>query len=94
MTQEQIIDTGISYTMQKRPNCIGGSAFDDMVRQLNRNPAFEAGATWAKEEFIKEACELLAKMIWEVTYEDLESNSVQHYDKMEFIDDFKKAIEK
>ena len=59
MTQEQIIDAGISYTMQKRPNCIGGSAFDDMVRQLNRNPAFEAGATWAKEELIKEACEWL-----------------------------------
>ena len=39
--------------------------------------------------FIEKACELLAKMIWEVSYEDLEGNSVQHHDKMEFIEDFK-----
>lgn len=32
-------------------------------------------------------------MIWEITYEDLEGNSVQHYDKMEFIEDFKKAMD-
>ena len=94
MTKEQIIDAGIDYTMRTCPVCIGGAAFEEKVRQYNRNSSFEAGATWAKEELIKEACELLAKMIWEVTYEDLESNSVQHYDKMEFIDDFKKAIEK
>lgn len=41
------------------------------------------------DAFIEKACELLAKMIWEVTYEDLEGNSVQHNDKMEFIEDFK-----
>lgn len=41
---------------------------------------------------IERACELLARMIWEVTYEDLEGNSVQHYDKMEFIEDFKKYM--
>ena len=93
MTQEQIIDAGIDYTMQRQPVCIGSLVSKDSIRQLHRNPSFEAGATWAKEEFIKEACELLAKMIWEVTYEDLESNSVQHYDKMEFIEDFKKAME-
>ena len=39
--------------------------------------------------FIEKACELLARMVWEVTYEDLEGNSVNHYDKMEFIEDFK-----
>lgn len=93
MTQEQIIEAGIDYTMQRQPVCIGNLVSKDSIRQLHRNPSFEAGATWAKEEFIKEACELLAKMIWEVTYEDLEGNSVQHYDKMEFIEDFKKAME-
>lgn len=93
MTQQQIIDAGIDYTMQRQPVCIGSLVSKDSIRQLHRNPSFEAGATWAKEEFIKEACELLAKMIWEVTYEDLESNSVQNYDKMEFIEDFKKAME-
>lgn len=44
------------------------------------------------DAFIEKACELLARMIWEVTYEDLEGNSVQHYDKMEFIKDFCKAM--
>ena len=44
------------------------------------------------DAFIEKACELLARMIWEVTYEDLEGNSAQHYDKMEFIEDFKKYM--
>lgn len=46
-----------------------------------------------KREIINKACELLTRMIWEVTYKDLEDNSVEHYDKMEFIEDFKKAME-
>lgn len=37
--------------------------------------------------FIEKVCNLLERMIWEVTYEDLEGNSTQHYDKMEFIED-------
>ena len=39
------------------------------------------------DAFIEKVCNLLARMIWEVTYEDLEGNSTQHYDKMEFIED-------
>lgn len=46
-----------------------------------------------KDAFIEKASELLTRMIWEVTYEDLEGNYVQHYDKMEFIEDFKKYME-
>lgn len=45
-----------------------------------------------KDAFIEKACELLARMIWEVTYEDLEGNSVQNHDKMKFIEDFKKYM--
>ena len=41
---------------------------------------------------IEKMCNLLDRMIWEVTYEDLEGDSTQHYDKMEFIEDFKKYI--
>ena len=93
MTKEQIIDAGIDYTMSTCPVCMGGAKFEEQIRQYNRNSSFEAGAMWAKEELIKEACELLERMIWEITYEDLEGNSVQHYDKMEFIEDFKKAME-
>ena len=41
------------------------------------------------DAFIEKACNLLARMIWEVTYEDLEGNSTEHHDKMEFIETFK-----
>jgi len=47
-----------------------------------------------KNAFIEKTCELLAKMIWEVTYEDLEGDSVQHYDKTEFIEDFKNYLKR
>lgn len=52
----------------------------------------QKGAEFAERTMIDKACELLARMIWEVTYENLEGNSVQHYDKMEFIEDFCKAM--
>lgn len=45
-----------------------------------------------KDAFIEKAGELLARMIWEVTYEDIEDDSVQHYDKIEFIEDFKNYL--
>ena len=44
------------------------------------------------DAFIEKMCNLLDRMIWEVTYEDLEGDSTQHYDKMEFIEDFKNYI--
>lgn len=59
MTQEQIIDAGIDYTMRTCPVCMGGAAFEEKIRQFNRNPSFEAGAVLAKEQVIKEACEWL-----------------------------------
>ena len=45
-----------------------------------------------KDVFIEKMCNLLDRMIWEVTYEDLEGDSTQHHDKMEFIEDFKNYI--
>ena len=45
-----------------------------------------------KDAFIEKTGELLAKMIREVTYEDLEGDSVQHHNKMEFIEDFKNYL--
>ena len=44
------------------------------------------------DAFIEKMCNLLDRMIWEVTYEDLEGDSTQHYDKMEFIEAFKNYI--
>ena len=47
--EEEIIEAGIEYTMSTSPNVICGdaSAEDDLVRQLNRNKHFEAGAKWS-----------------------------------------------
>lgn len=47
--EEQIIDAGIEYTISTGRACIGGSNFTDVIRELNRNRAFEAGAKWADE---------------------------------------------
>jgi hypothetical protein len=52
MTKEQIIDAGIDYTMSACPVCMGGAAFEEKIRQFNRNASFEAGAKWAKETLI------------------------------------------
>jgi hypothetical protein len=103
MTQQQIIDAGIDYTMSTHPVCMGGVAFEDKVRQFNRNPSFEAGVKWAKEELIKEACEWLKKtlyihtefdtdIVWGTT--DVTEWVTSNHDSVnEFIEAFKKAIE-
>lgn len=53
MTDKQIIDAGIDYTMSTRPVCMGGAAFEEKIRQFNRNPSFEAGAKWMRKEITK-----------------------------------------
>ena len=47
--EEQIIEAGIDFTLRTRPMCIGGAAFDDAMREMNRNKSFEEGAKWADE---------------------------------------------
>jgi hypothetical protein len=103
MTQEEIVDAGIDYTMRTCPVCIGGAAFEEKTRQFNRNPSFEAGAKWAKEQVIKEACEWLKKtlyihtefdtdIVWGTT-DVTEWVTSDHDSVNEFIEAFKKAIE-
>lgn len=61
-----------------------GIAYLDFVRT----------AEWADRTMIEKACTLLAEMVIEVTYKDLNGDvSAEHYDKMEFIEDFRKAME-
>ena len=46
--EEEITKQSILYTSQVCPACISGdNIFDEEVRDLNRNKAFEAGAKWA-----------------------------------------------
>ena len=95
MTQEQIIDAGIDYTMQRQPACIGALVSKDSIRQMHRNPSFEAGAKWAKERLIKEACEWLNDNLFEVIT-GIDDTSVMSFENIglnEFIENFKKAME-
>lgn len=90
MTQEQIIDAGIDYTMRTCPVCMGGAAFEDMIRRYNRNPSFEAGATWAKETIIKETCEWLRGQV----YQEYSGSPLERLITDDMIDNFKKVINK
>lgn len=51
--EKEIIEAGIDYTMSVRPMCIGGLAFEDEIRQMNRNKSFEEGAKWADSHPLK-----------------------------------------
>ncbi len=94
MTQQQIIDAGIDYTMANCPVCMGGAAFTDKIRQFNRNPSFEAGAILAKETLIKEVCEWLNNNLFEVVagIDDVSVMSIENISLIEFVENFKKAI--
>lgn len=65
MTQEEIVDAGIDYTMRTCPVCIGGAAFEDMIRRYNRNSSFEAGANWAKKKLLEEIIQWLSEELFE-----------------------------
>lgn len=98
MTNEQIIDAGINYTMSTRPVCMGGDAFEDMIRRYNRNPSFEAGAKWAKEELIKEITQWLLEELFEDESElnivsDTDVKSKRYDTVIEFIEALKNAME-
>jgi hypothetical protein len=95
MTQQQIIDAGIDYTMSTRPVCMGGAAFEEKIRQFNRNPSFEAGATSAKEQVIKEACEWLDNNLFEIVIgiDTISVMSLENISLKDFIKQFKKAME-
>lgn len=63
MDKQKIIDAGVDWTIINSPRCLGGGHFADMIRKLNRNAAFEAGAIWAieqqQEADISRVCEWL-----------------------------------
>lgn len=78
---EQIQKAAMEHASYKSQD--KGDAYLDFVRT----------AEWADRTMIEKACEILARMVWEVTYEDLQGDSTHHYDKIEFIEDFRKAME-
>lgn len=77
--EEEIINAGVDYTISTCPICIGGAAFEEKIRQYNRNPLFEAGAKWADKTMIEKACKWLLEGGYFVN-------------NTESIDDFKRAM--
>lgn len=45
--KEERIEASIDYQMSINPIALGGAAFDDMIRKMNVNRGFVAGAEWA-----------------------------------------------
>lgn len=89
MTDKQIINAGIDYTMRTCPVCIGGGAFEDKIKQYNRNPLFEVGATWAKENLIKEVINWMQEQV----YQEYSGGPLVRLITDEMIENFKKVIE-
>lgn len=107
MTREkEIRQASIEYTMKNRPMCIGGDAFSEIMDEMNRNHAFEAGAKWAdehlnlideelemmwqKKHLIDKACMWLSLNMADIVYLGMNGNLY----KPEFIQNFKQAMEK
>lgn len=97
MTGEEIRqylkERNIPITSLEANSIIEGVKLADETHGKELMYAIQKTGERTKREYINKACEILTRMICEVTYKDLEDNSVEHYDKMEFIEDFKKAME-
>jgi hypothetical protein len=89
--EEEIINAGIDYTMNVRPMCIGGLAFKEEIRQMNRNKSFEEGAKWADKTMIDKACKWLKISIED--YDDYDAWKGNYIDTETLINDFIKAME-
>ena len=86
--EEEIRQASIEYTICNRPMCIGGGAFSKVVDEMNRNPAFEAGAKWADETIIDKAVNWLVHNMASGEYLGLHGTII----KPDFITKFKKAM--
>lgn len=86
--EEQIRQASIEYTYKDRPMCIGGGTFSEIIDEMNRNYAFEAGAKWADKTTIDKACE------WLQNWASLSVNdTTDSLDEEDLVKRFKKAME-
>lgn len=103
--EEEIIEAGIDYTMSVRPMCVCGLAFEQEIRQMNRNKSFEEGAKWAdKHPYLSEEEQVGLGglgMMWQKKHLiDKACEWLMHQEEMigisfeeDFIERFKKAME-
>lgn len=98
--EEEIIEAGIDYTMSVRPMCLGGLAFEEDIRKMNRNKSFEEGAKWADKTMIDKAAKWIIENIDLYAYKLEKKDFPFDYPIVErivlidnFYDDFKVAME-
>lgn len=87
---EEIKQASIEYTfLRGTPMCLGGDAFAEL-NELNRNYAFEEGATWADKTMIDKACEWLLKN----TYKHVDDSRVYmtFTNTVDMIEDFRRTL--
>lgn len=80
----------IDEYLWKEHHILGGCC--SSIESLKYSVAREV-AEKLTDAIIEKVCNLLSRMVWEVTYEDLEGDSVEHYDKTEFIEEIRKYLE-
>lgn len=81
--KEERIEASIDYQMSTNPMALGGAAFEDMIRKMNVNHSFVAGAEWADKTMLDNVCEWLKC--------NLPYSSKPPY---QVIEDLRKAMEK
>ena len=57
--KEERIEASIDYQMSTNPTALGGAAFEDMIRKMNVNHSFVAGAEWADKTMLDRVCNWL-----------------------------------
>ena len=87
--RQEIIDAGIEYTLQNRPMCMGGDAFFEDMREMNRNRTYEEAAKWADKTMIEKA----VKWMKEQVYQEYGGGPLERLIPDERIEDFRKAME-
>lgn len=57
--KEERIEASIDYQMSTNPMALGGAAFEDMIRKMNVNHSFVAGAEWADKTMLNKVCDFI-----------------------------------
>ena len=93
--KEEIINAGIDYTMKTQPVCICGGAFEEQMREFNRNGTFESAAEWADETLIEKFKDWLFDHFVEDTYDgDYNYGKPYIYSSFDTIEEMMSSLDK
>lgn len=84
--EEEIKEASINYTRKNRLNVFVEDKYSEVMREYDRNKAFEEGAKWADKTMIEKACEWL-----DINFPIIDSIGSLY--KESFIKQFKKTME-